>query len=264
MIKTKTLATLATAVAISGLANPLLAQVEVVESKNRVISTAQPDAQPSSNAQAEMFFQLQQLQQEVQQLRGLVEEQSYELRRLKQQRLDDYLDLDRRLSSLVASGAAPAAGKSASSPPAPISDNTSPAVKSPAPSAPVAVPSQPDEMQSYRTAIDLVLKQKNYAEAATAFNRYLQQFPRGRYAPNSQYWLGEIHLLQGELEQSRQWFTRLLEEFPDHPKGPDAGYKLGTVYDKLGDKDKARELLQQVAAGTSNAARLANSYLEKL
>ncbi|MEO0444312.1 MAG: YbgF trimerization domain-containing protein, partial [Pseudomonadota bacterium] len=45
-------------------------------------------------------FQIQQLQQEILELRGLVEEMRFELKRLKQQRLDDYLDLDKRLAEL--------------------------------------------------------------------------------------------------------------------------------------------------------------------
>ena len=45
----------------------------------------------------ELYYQLQLLQQEVMQLRGMVEEQDYQIRQLKEQSLERYLDLDRRL-----------------------------------------------------------------------------------------------------------------------------------------------------------------------
>lgn len=51
-----------------------------------------------TSAQGELFLQLQQLQDEVSRLRGMVEEQQYEIRQLKQESLDRYKELDGRLS----------------------------------------------------------------------------------------------------------------------------------------------------------------------
>ncbi len=253
-------------------AGPALAQVEVVESNNRLLgpsansassgrssadasaansaAVARPQPQPLSSQpsiQSQLYFQLQTLQQEVLELRGLVEEQAHELQRLKQQRLDDYLDLDRRLNAL-GSGQQAAKGET--------DKRREPSV--------ARGGREPDEIQRYRSAIDLVLRDKDYEQAITAFNQYLRDFPQGRYAANSQYWLGEIFLLQGELEKAREWFGRLLAEHEQHDKVPDARYKLGTVYHQLGDGAKARELLTQVAEGDSNAARLATDYLAKM
>lgn len=242
-----------------------LAQVEVVESQNRLLTPGQPSqpvqpAAPVSSPVAansgDLFYQLQTLQQEVQELRGLIEEQAYELKRLKQQRLDDYVNLDRRLSNLGGQPVATAPADSGAT------DTTVTAGAVPATTAASQTTAQaPDEMQRYRTAIDLVLRKKDYEQAIVAFNQYLRDFPQGRYAPNCQYWLGEIYLLQGNLESAREWFSRLLTDFPEHGKAPDATFKLGTVYHKLGDVDQAKSLLNQVASGDSNAARLANSYL---
>ena len=90
------------------------AQVQIIESQpiGGKPPSAARSAEPSNTAgQAEMFYQMQLLQQEVLELRGLVEQQSFEIRQLKQQRLDDYLDLDRRLSQIAAGApAGPAAG----------------------------------------------------------------------------------------------------------------------------------------------------------
>ena len=62
-------------------------------------SYAEAGAAAPVSAQGQVFMQLQQLQQEVQQLRGLIEEQQNEIRGLKQESLDRYQELDRRLGS---------------------------------------------------------------------------------------------------------------------------------------------------------------------
>ena len=49
---------------------------------------------------ADSIYQLQQLQDEVRQLRGLVEQQQRELDRLRERQRDQYLDLDTRIPSL--------------------------------------------------------------------------------------------------------------------------------------------------------------------
>ncbi len=261
-----------------------MSQVEVVESRplGEAVETRLPVAQSSAvtvpgNQQAEIFYQMQRLQQEVLQLRGLVEEQAFEIKRLKQQRMDDYLDLDRRLAALTG-------GDVGSRGVVPVGDGTSPSgqVESAAGSlkavqavnidgqqAKVSLVSQSPEpvaivgeTESYRQAYSL-LKQRQIEQAVAAFSQHLDDFPEGKYAANAQYWLGEIYLLKKELEPARQWFSQLLQSFPSHRKVADAKYKLGTVYDLLGDKVKARQLLDEVAASNESAARLAKNYIRK-
>jgi tol-pal system protein YbgF len=236
----------------------VFAQAEVVESSNRLIPSS-PSIQvspqtipaPAQSGASETFYQLQLLQQELSELRGLVEEQAYEIKRLKQQRLDDYISLDRRI---VAASGSPAVVKT--------TDEVSQSVDSTdsGSEASIAV-SQVTEYSMYQTAISLVRKQKDYVKGAAAFKEYLDLFPRGRYKANSQYWLGELSLLKGDLEQARQWFAMVVNESPAHDKVPDATYKLGTVYHKLGDLEKAKVLLNKVAQGNSNVSRLAKGYI---
>lgn len=238
----------------------VLSQAEVVDrpinsSRGDLARTQIPSnqgASDSSQNQAELFYQLQLLQEEVLQLRGQVEEQAHELKKLKQQRLDDYLDLDRRISELTRNGgaigtAAPAGG-STTAPAAPSDGN----------------PAPEEELQSYRSAMEYIFteEKRNYTKATEALSQHLAQYPRGRYAANAQYWLGEIYLKENDLEKARQWFAQLLQDFPDHTKAPDAKFKLGKVYDMLGDKAQARRLLEEVAQSGSNAAKLAQEYLD--
>ncbi|MGB3609145.1 MAG: YbgF trimerization domain-containing protein [Cellvibrio sp.] len=213
-------------------------------------------AQPieSVNAQTNAYFELQSLKEEVSLLRGLVEEQAHEISRLKQQQMDNYIDLDKRLSALSGRGGlAPVDSSNLS--PSPV-ESTGGGV------SPRASGNALGEAEVYASAYNL-LKQRQIDPAIAAFKDHLSRFPNGAYAGNSYYWLGEIYLLKNELADSREWFTQLLEKFPTDRKVPDAKFKLGKVYHMLGDNTQAKKLLQEVAGGSGDSARLAKQYLQE-
>ena len=128
--------------------------------------TLPPPTAPAADDIGGLFNQVQQLQQEVMRLNGIVEQQTYELRQLKEQSLERYLDIDRRL----ASGAAPRGANTSAAAPA--------ASRQPASGAAAAV-EQPGEAEAYRAAYALVRGQE-FAAAVPAFTRFLQNFPDGR------------------------------------------------------------------------------------
>ena len=93
------------------LAAPAFSQVEVVEPGGATTApvysapaqtrrTQPQPAQAAASGSGELFYQLQLLQDEVMKLRGIVEEQGEQLRQLRQQRLDDYISLDKRIGAL--------------------------------------------------------------------------------------------------------------------------------------------------------------------
>ena len=215
--------------------------------------TPPPAAAPAADNIGGLFNQVQQLQQEVMRLNGLVEQQAYELRQLKEQSLERYLDIDRRLASGAAPGGADA---SAAAVPA--------ASRQPASAA--AAPEQPGEAEAYRAAYALVRGQE-FAAAVPAFTRFLQNFPDGRYAPNAYYWLGELYLVvePADPEAARQSFMLLLGQYPDNAKIPDALYKLGRVHYIKGNPQRAREFLERVRRDypDSSAARLAGDFIDQ-
>jgi tol-pal system protein YbgF len=211
-----------------------------------------------------LFYQIQQLQQEVMRLNGKVEEQAHELRQLKEQSLQRYVDLDKRLSSGGASSAAVPAVAGSNTPGA--------AGSSAAVAAPVAtagqsqVAEQPGEGEAYRAAYALVRGQQ-FDQAVPAFKQFLRDYPDGKYAPNAHYWLGELYLVAQppDLESSRQAFMLLLSQYPDNSKAPDALYKLGKVQFMKGNREKAREYLDQVirdyGSTNSSAVKLARDFI---
>lgn len=204
------------------------------------------------NSSAELFYQMQVMQQELQELRGLVEEQAFQIKKLKQQRLDDYVDLDRRISGL---GSTPAST---------LGSNSSVVSSDPQASS-VVTASTPvnDEKSHYQRAIDPIIgTNKDLDLAISRLHTHMEQFPQGRYKGNVQYWLGESYLVKDNLAESKKWFEALLNEFPLHNKVPPAKYKLGVVYHKLGLNAQAKVLLQEVSNANGPAASRAADYLK--
>ena len=212
----------------------------------------------SGSSLGNLFFQLQQLQQEVMRLNGKVEEQAFEIRRLQEQNRERYLDIDRRLSELATGGVAASGGGSAATEPA--------VVIPPAGSGKAAGEEQPGEADAYQTAYNLVIGRR-FGEAIPAFQLFLEEFPDGKFAPNANYWLGELFLVKDppDLESSRQAFALLLSEYPQHSKAPDALFKLGTVQFLKGNREKAREyldlVLDQYGSSNTAVAKLARDFI---
>lgn len=200
-----------------------------------------------SSPQSELFIQLQQMQEELARLRGMVEEQQYEIQRLKQESLERYQQLDSRLNGATL----PAAPPSASAPAAPAS---------------VSEPADPEKEKLYYDAAFDLIKAKDFDKASQAFNAFLRRYPASRYAANAQYWLGEISLVKGDLQAAGQAFARVPADHPNHSKVPDALYKLADVERRLGRNDRARAALQEVISRypDTSAAKLAERDLQSL
>jgi tol-pal system protein YbgF len=214
-------------------------------------------------AQGELFNQLQQMQQEIAQLRGMLEEQQNEIQRLKQEGLERYQDLDKRLSG----GAAGAAVDQNSSAAGAINASGTPTP--PAGQAPAAASNEPadpaKEKLFYEAAFDLI-KVKDFDKASQAFAAFLRKYPNSQYAGNAQYWLGEVNLAKGDLQGAGQAFARVSQSYPSHAKVPDSLFKLADVEQRLGNADKAKAILQQVISQYpgSSAAQLAQRDLQRL
>ncbi len=176
------------------------AQVPVVEAGGRGGQQAQ--SQQGNELVLSLYNQLEALQQEVQTLRGMVEEQSNQLRRLQADQRDRYIDVDRRLSELTGAGAAPPAlTPGATTPAAPLGTNPgavvtpptstgtqpplndpnsaapatfppantaplggAPAITNPAPTGALTADAQMNEADLYRTALDLLLEQSERSQ----------------------------------------------------------------------------------------------------
>jgi len=237
--------------------NTLIAQAEIRDASAQKISLSEN----ATAVEASSVYEIQALQQELQSLRGLVEEQAYEIKRLKQQRLDDYLDLDKRVSEL--SRQQQTASLASQSQQNATQLNTG--EQSVVTGGTDAVIGNNSEAANtlYNEAISLLLDKQDYDGAKTKFAEYLDKYQGGQYTPNVYYWSGQILFANGEKKAAADNFELLISEYSTHSKVPDAEFKLARIYFDQGKKAEAREILDKVAAGNTDAALLAKSFITK-
>ena len=230
-----------------------LAQVGPVQAQS---STSAQRSSSGNQATAELFYMIQQLQQEVRRLQGEVEEQRHMITRLQEQGRDRYIDLDQRILDL--------SEKMASQPEsAPASPSASGSGDGQAVEAREYRQPDAEERKAYNEIQDLIRNQKDYDQAITRLYEFIDKYPEGDLTVNAYYWLGEVYLVKPQLEQAKQAFTIVATRFPDHRKAPDAVYKLGVTLDRMGETDEARRRMQSVVDDypDSSAAELAKKFL---
>jgi tol-pal system protein YbgF len=221
-----------------------------VESRESVVSYQPPIEEEVASGGMENQYQLQLLQQEVMELRGLVERLQYELSRLKSIQDDRYLELDARLQQVL---------KANVQVPQPVAED-------PGESAVAVIDENLSEKDLYETT-QILIRNRQYEMAITQLEALIDRFPDGEYTANTYYWLGQVHAAKTnpDFEKARQALSQVISYFPEHSKVPDAAYALGKVYYTLGDCERATDLLQQVMdqyPGKS-AAKLAGNYLRE-
>lgn len=236
---------------------------QVMQSGTPVYPQAPVPANTAGGAVDDPYYRNQMLLEEIRQLRGLVEEQGNELARLKKQQREDYLDLDRRLSALVSTGAPLTGGSGAGADPETDGSATASASGT-AVAADLSLPSVSGDDNGAQVAYDrayALLKERKTHDAKAALKQYINDYPASTYSANAHYWMGELHLLDGELPQAEQQFKVVVDKYPAHRKVSDATFKLGKVYHLQGKNDLARAMLERAALGSDSAARLAQDYL---
>ncbi len=250
---------------------------------------------PSTNTLYELMGRLEQMQAEIQQLTGKVDEQAYRIDELKKHQTKMYSDFDERLqgienkangtdqpivespSETVDTGDA-AAKESESSAPESVPASDATPVDKPE-SAPADKPednqtpkSKPEtaqvsgpEKQEYQEAYT-ELRKGHTDQSIEQFNAYLAKYPTGIYANNAQYWLGEAYRVNQDNDAARKAFSDVIEKYPEGAKVPDALLKLGYIEMEKKNTAKAREYLTRVTTDypKSPAALLAAKKLLKL
>lgn len=215
----------------------------------------------------EMLTRLEQLQREVQELRGQVEVQGHTLEQLKKRQRDLYMDVDRRLQQLESG--APAAGAAGGigapdQPPQP-SAASQPGETGDADAVTADAAVGADQRQQYQQALD-ILREGRYMQAAEAFSGFLQAHPDSAYAANAQYWLAESYYVTRQFPRALEEFRQVVETYSDSNKVADARLKIGFIHYEMEDWQAARQALETVIEdypGTT-AARLAEERLARL
>lgn len=204
-----------------------------------------------SGAQLEMLNQLNSLQQDVAELRGITEEHAYRLEQLLQRQRELYQEIDRRFSNLK-NNSQPDSGYDELKQ---IQTETNGSSYS----------QNLNENDAYDEAIALVLEEKRYDAAIPAFESFLKNFPNSTYVPNAHYWLGQLFFAEGQYNKAKQHFETVVNKYPESNKHGDCLLKLGAIASEQGQTAEAKAYYQQVIKKypDSTEANLARQRLNK-
>lgn len=197
-----------------------------------------------NNAQHNIQTQLDEMQLEVNELRGAVELHTHKLEQILQRQRELYLEIERRVESAF------------NQPQATVQE------AQPAPQQ----SSQMSETQAYDKAVNLILKDKRYDDAIPEFQTFLSNFPQSSYAPNAHYWLGQLLFNKRDWGQAENHFDQVVRFFPDSSKRADSLLKLGVIAQKRSNVARATQLFEQVIQEYPNASerRLAETRLRNI
>jgi len=224
----------------------------------------------SNQSLVELAQHLDQVQADVRQLRGRVEELEYNAEAMHKQQRDLYSDLDKRIAALgggssgavgALGGAGSAAGSSSSQSPAGAAGSAGSPTGSAGSGAGSAGSSE--EQTVYAQSFD-ALKAGSYSVAITGFKSFLSSYPASPLAENAQYWLGEAFYVTRDFDSATGAFRNVLQKWPDSRKAPDALLKLGYTQLEQKKTGEGRATLSQVVQkypGT-DAAKLAADRLQ--
>ncbi len=202
-----------------------------------------------NRAQVNIQRQLDDLQTQVNELRGVTELHTHQLSQVLERQRELYQELDRRVSEAL---------KPTAQIPSAIAVDTPTITKN--------YSNDLTENEAYDKALNLVLKDKRYEEAIPAFRSFNTTYPQSTYAPNAHYWLGQLLFNKGELVQAGEEFTTVVDTFKDSNKRPDALLKLAMVAQQQENTNKAIQLYRQLLDEypDSTSAQLAKPRLENL
>jgi len=202
-------------------------------------------SQPMRRYQADLGARLDKMQLDVQNLTGRFEEGKYfaektfEATKNYQARLEE-------LEKHVAALSKVPEGKEKKPWPVKGEEEKPPVIAAPAvppkeaSKKPVA---SPDE--AYKMAYNLYSK-GNIEEAQREFKRFLEVYPKSKYAENAHFWLGECYFSQKKYEDAILEYDEVIKKYPKGNKVPDALYRQGMAFLEMKDTTNAKLILREV------------------
>ncbi len=208
---------------------------------------------------ARMQLQITRMQGQIRDMNGRIEEAQHNIT-LLEKRIDIMAsDLELRLRAIED---AIAAGQA-------VPPDTGAPGEGGSAKQPGAIAGYPDggtAREQYDFSFDL-LKTRNYTTAASAFQLFLENYPKDALSDNALYWLGETRYVQKNYKEAAKVFLDGYKRFPKGAKAPDNLLKLGMSLAALGQSDSAcktfRKLLDAFPKASSKVRSAAATERKK-
>ena len=256
---------------ISGVAQAETRKLPPIINNSTYANGAAYSSQTSSNQpMLEMLGRVEALQIEVQQLRGMVEQQHHEINNLKQRQQNIYADMNTRLQQLETGAGISVGTAKPAVLAAPTKHSKTPV---PAPSSikqtqvkpvkKVKPASKADEKAAFDKAF-ISVKNSHYQQAIKLLEQFLQDYPDGVYSDNAHFWLGSVYKVVNNIPAAKINFQAVYTQFPKSEKAGMAMLKLADIYREENNSAKAQQLYTQITTqyADSTAAHMAEKKLQ--
>ena len=218
-------------------------------------------AESLRQSQTELLLLIDQLRQETQALRGLMEELSYQLGQMSSDQKTRYLDLDQRLGELVriqkdavtvqSTQMTPGTGIAVDGSDGSLANqNQTPEIS---------------DQDAYDAAFQLI-RERQFDAALGAMESFVQTYPDSDLVLDARFWRGQVFDVLGSDQEAIEVFKSLTLVAPDYRRILQVKVKLGKLLVKNQDVMNGRKILQEVItqAPESVEAGLASRELEKI
>ncbi len=239
----------------------LVEEKKVIQVESRLDELSQKD-QELHNQSAETYAALDQMREDIQDLRGKVEETQYFMRqkdtssqpeaggqigRLDQvesatqknedriHRIEQYLNLE---------------------------SSERPQPKAEAAPKPPKVLTEEEIYQAAKQAFDAA----DYKSAREQFEAFLKKYPKSQNADNAQFWIGETYYREKLYDKAILEYQKVLENYPKGNKVQASLLKQGLAFLNLGDKPTSRLILKDLVKRypQSSEAKVASEKLKDI
>ena len=249
MLKQRALLLLALSFAIparAGLLEDNGARKQIQQLETRVLKL-EDEVNQRTKSMLDLQSQIDALNTEIRNLRGLNEETTHGLQDAEKRQKDFYVDLDTRLRHFESVEQAAKEAASAVAVKAPVSTD---------PSDPVP------EDRAFEAAYGMY-KSGSYVNAVKAYQEFIKMYSGSARVPDANYWLGKSQFGMKEYKQALVTYQKLLKDFPEAPKAADAMYGISDCLKGLKKPIAARKTLRQLVAKypASEAAAKAKKLL---
>lgn len=219
-----------------------------------VSAQAQSDPVYASSNAGQTEIRIQQLETQIRELTGKVEEQVYELNSLKQKIrfLEDGVS---QVGSNAPQVLSPSSGQMNAG------QMGASQIGQPSMGNPLGIDFNAQQLRGMQTKTVIAgntdataqyeqayanLKNAKYEEAQAGFDNFLSVHSDHILAANAKYWLGETYYVRGNYKKAARVFAEGFQTYPESAKAPDILLKLGLTLKALGKTDDACVALEQV------------------
>ena len=189
-----------------------------------------------------LYKKIEVLEEEIRDLRNILEENSILVDRSLELQQQRYLDLDARILEI---------SKISYEKPSSVDED--------------AQSLDTEEKELFKSAL-ILFEESRFAEALEIFSQIIITFPDGSFTADAYFWSGELFLAQEMFEDAKLSFKNVVDNFYQHSRTPDSLFKLGEIYRIEGDVERSLEFFDKVKEDfpDSGASQLAKKSQEIL